>query len=330
MTGTDITSRPSVLLTGPTRGLGRAVLDVLARHRPAPVLLLAGRDRTAVDTAVTAARTAGAHDAAPLDLDLASLGSTRAAARTVVEQVRAGHRPPLTAVLANAGIQVTDRRRRSADGHELTFAVNVLAQHLLLRELLPALAPGAHVVLVGSGTHWGGWRSMGLVAPPRWEDPVDLARADAGADAGRVVAGQRAYATSKLAVVLLAHAWQRHEGHRLRVNVYDPGLMPGTGLARAMAPWRQWVWRNVLPALRVLPGVTTPAASARHLAALALGRTHPDLRGGYASLGRVTRSSPASYDRDREDRLWQVLEDLTGREATPGPGPVHGVGGVGR
>lgn len=311
MTETDITSGHSVLLTGPTRGLGRAVTDVLARQRPAPTLLLAGRDRTSVDATVTAARAAGAADTAALHLDLADLASIRVATATVVDQVHAGLRPPLTAVVANAGLQVTDRRQRGTDGHELTFAVNVLAQHVLLRGLLPALAPGAHVVLLGSGTHWGGWRSMGLVAPPRWEDPTELLRPDVGDDADRAVAGQRAYATSKLAVVLLAHAWQRREGHRLRVNVYDPGLMPGTGLARDMAPWRQWAWHNVIPALRVLPGVTTPSASARHLAAMTLGHTHTDLRGGYVSLGRVSRSSPASHDRQREDRLWQVLEELT-------------------
>lgn len=312
MTETDIT----VLVTGPTRGLGRALVDVLVGDRgvPGSRLLLAGRSGIAE---VAAATGAGA-----VPLDLADLGSVRAAAASVVGLVARGELPPLGAVVANAGLQVTDRRRHSADGHELTFAVNVLAQHQLLRGLAPALAPGAHVVLLGSGTHWGGRRSMGLVAAPRWEDPLDLARADLGADADRPVAGQRAYATSKLAVVLLAHAWQRrHPG--LRVNVYDPGLMPGTGLARDMSPARQWAWRTVLPALRVLPGVTTPEASARHLADLALGRTHPDLRGGYVEIGRVTRSSPASHDRAAEDRLWEVAEQLTvGPDRRPAARPA--------
>jgi NAD(P)-dependent dehydrogenase (short-subunit alcohol dehydrogenase family) len=303
MTVPDI---PSVLLTGPTRGLGRALVDELARRRPAPSLLLAGRDPAAVEAA---ARAAGAQ-ADPLALDLARLASVRGAAAAVVADVAAGRRAPLTAVVANAGIQVTDRRRRSADGHELTFAVNVLAQHALLRGLLPALAPGAHVVLLGSGTHHGD-RSMGLVAPPRWEDPADLARADVGEDAGLPVAGQRAYATSKLAVVLLARAWQRRHGDRLRVNVYDPGLLPGTGLARDMSAVRRLAWRWVLPALRVLPRVTTPRASARHLAALALGEAHPDLRGGYVELGREARPSDATHDVARQDRLWEVAEDVT-------------------
>ena len=307
MTGTDIAA---VLVTGPTRGLGRALVDVLAAHAPRPPLLLAGRAGTARLAAATGARAVA--------LDLEDLGAVAGAARAVAELVRSGSVPPLGAVVANAGLQVTDRRQRSADGHELTFAVNVLAQHQLLRGLLPALAPGAHVVLLGSGTHYGDLRSLGLVAPPRWEDPRDLARADVGEDAGSPAAGQRAYATSKLAVVLLAHAWQRRHP-RLRVNVYDPGLMPGTGLARAMSPARQWAWRHVLPALRVLPGVTTPRASARHLAALALGETHPALRGGYVDLGRETRSSPASHDRAAEDRLWEVAEELCASGAVTRP-----------
>jgi NAD(P)-dependent dehydrogenase (short-subunit alcohol dehydrogenase family) len=312
MTETDV-SRHSVLLTGATRGLGRALVDVLAGHRPPPALLLTGRDPQPLRATVAAAGPA----AAPLVLDLGDLASVRSAAATVAAEVAAGRRPPLTAVVANAGLQTTDRLHRSADGHELTFAVNVLAQHVLLRGLLPALAPRAHVVLLGSGTHHGGWRSMGLVAPPRWEDPADLARPGLGDDAGRPVAGQRAYATSKLAVVLLAHAWQRRHGDRLRINVYDPGLMPGTGLARDMAAGRRWIWHHVLPVLRVLPGVTSPAASARHLAAFALGAAHPGLAGGYVDLGRVTRSSPASYDRAREDRLWTVLEEMALAAAAP-------------
>jgi NAD(P)-dependent dehydrogenase (short-subunit alcohol dehydrogenase family) len=302
MTEADIAH--SVLITGPSRGLGRALVDELTRARPAPSLVLAGRDPHAV------AAVAGPSRATGLTVDLADLASVRRAAAEAVYQVTSGERAPFTALVLNAGIHVSDRFHRSADGHELTFAVNVLAQHLLLRELRPALAPQAHVVLLGSGTHWGGRRSLGLVAPPRWADPVELARPDVGADASRPVAGQHAYATSKLAVVFLAHAWQRRLAPQ-RVNVYDPGLMPRTGLARDLGPWRQWAWRRIMPALRVLPGVTTPAASARHLAALALGTVHADLRGGYVELGRVISSSPASYDRAREERLWEVADSLT-------------------
>ena len=58
----------------------------------------------------------------------------------------------------------------------------------------------------GSGTHYGVWHSYGSVSPPAWQDPELLAHPD-GPDAHPdPKAGARA--TSKLAVLHLAHAWQ--------------------------------------------------------------------------------------------------------------------------
>ena len=76
--------------------------------RTGGVLLLDGRDPAAVSSAV-AGRTQGrSRRRAPLGLDLARWTRCSAAA-TVVEQVATGRRAPLTTVVANAGIQVTDR-----------------------------------------------------------------------------------------------------------------------------------------------------------------------------------------------------------------------------
>ena len=152
---------------------------------------------------------------------------------------------------------------------------------------------------------------MGLVPPPRWEDPADLARPGLGGDADSTTAGGRAYATSKLAVLYLAHAWQRELGETARVNVYDPGLMPGTGLARDRPAVARWVWSGVLPVLRVMPGVTSPRRSASHLVDLTLGATHPSVRDAYIALGEVREPSASSRDRAREDNLWRVCDELT-------------------
>ncbi len=316
MTVPDITG--SIVVTGPTRGLGRALVPLLTAARPGAPLVLLGRPGAALE-AVTeeAARSAARVVAVPCDL--ASLQEVRAAAATVRDAVAAGDLPPVAALVSNAGLQTADRRRTTADGHELTFGVNVLAPHALVEGLRPALADGAHVVLLGSGTHHGD-RSMGLVDPPRWEHPRDLARPD-GPD-GDPRAGSRAYATSKLAVVYQAHEWDRRYGDAspaLRVNVYDPGLMPGTGLARRRSGVERFAWSFLLPALRVLPRVTTPQRSARALADLVLGRTHAGLRGGYVTLGEVDEPSAASFDPQRERELWQVCTELTGVPSVTAP-----------
>jgi NAD(P)-dependent dehydrogenase (short-subunit alcohol dehydrogenase family) len=316
MTATDITG--TTVVTGPTRGLGRALVPVLAAARPSAVLVLLGRPGPALDAAAGAATRAGAR-VRTVPCDLASLAQVRAAAATVRDAVTAGELPPVTALVSNAGVQTADRRQVTADGHELTFGVNVLAPHVLVEGLRPAMADGAHVVLLGSGTHFGD-RSMGLVDPPRWEDPRDLARPD-GPD-GDPRAGSRAYATSKLAVVYQAHEWDRRHGEgapALRVNVYDPGLMPGTGLARRRTAVERFAWAWLLPVLRVLPRVTTPRRSARALADLVLGRTHAGLRGGYVVIGRVEQPSAASFDPVREDELWRACAELTGVPSVAAP-----------
>jgi NAD(P)-dependent dehydrogenase (short-subunit alcohol dehydrogenase family) len=316
MTATDITG--SIVVTGPTRGLGRALVPVLAAARPDATLVLLGRPGAALEAAAEAARQCGAR-VRTVPCDLASLEQVRTAAATVRDAVAAGDLPPVAALVSNAGVQTADRRQVTADGHELTFGVNVLAPHALVEGLRPAMADGAHVVLLGSGTHHGD-RSMGLVDPPRWEDPRDLARPD-GPD-GDPRAGSRAYATSKLAVVYQAHEWDRRHGDAvpaLRVNVYDPGLMPGTGLARRRSGVERFAWAWLLPVLRVLPRVTTPRRSARALADLVLGRTHAGLRGGYVVIGEVDPPSAASFDPARERALWEACTELTGVPSVAAP-----------
>jgi NAD(P)-dependent dehydrogenase (short-subunit alcohol dehydrogenase family) len=316
MTVTDITG--SIVVTGPTRGLGRVLVPVLAAARPEATLVLLGRPGPALEAAAEAAARSGAR-VRTVPCDLASLDQVRAAAATVRDAVATGDLPPVAALVSNAGVQTADRRQVTADGHELTFGVNVLAPHALVEGLRPAMADGTHVVLLGSGTHFGD-RSMGLVDPPRWEDPRDLARPD-GPD-GDPRAGSRAYATSKLAVVYQAHEWDRRHGDAvpaLRVNVYDPGLMPGTGLARRRSGVERFAWAWLLPVLRILPRVTTPRRSARALADLVLGRTHAGLRGGYVVIGEAEAPSAESFDPARERELWRACTELTGVPSVPAP-----------
>ena len=294
----------TIAVTGSTRGLGARATEALVDRRPAAPLLLLGRDVAALTAQVA---TLAVPHVRPVHLDLASLDSVHAAAEEVRSLVHAGAIAPLGALVLNAGLQAGDRTGRTADGLELAFGVNVVAQYVLITRLLDVLADGSHVILVGSGTHDND-RSELLVAHPRWDDPRHLATgSDEDDDTAR--AGQRAYATSKLAVVHLAHELHRRHGDRIRVNVHDPGLMPGTGLARHLTGVRRFAWFQVMPRLR-LPGMSTPERSGSVLADLALGRAFPDLRNGYVDIDRVTEPSPESWDPAREARLWEVCQQL--------------------
>lgn len=319
MTGTDI---GSVVLTGPTRGMGREAALALAGRPPAsrPGLLLLGRGPALAEVA-DRCRGLGATVVA-VPVDLASLDSVREAAGVVREAVTSGTVPSVRAVVANAALQTTDIRTATVDGYETSFAVGHLAHFLLLRELDDLLSPGSRVVLVGSGTHRGGAFQNRLQVPdPRWEDPEVLARpgrVDPAAPDDVVTPARRAYATSKLATLYFAHELQRHLADRADVSVYDPGLMPGTGLVRDAGPGVRLAWNTVMKAMRVLPGVSSARRSGRVLADLAVDARWAGLRdGAYVEVDRVTDPAPHAFDEARERRLWEASDTLVAGHRTP-------------
>ncbi|GAA4238933.1 SDR family NAD(P)-dependent oxidoreductase [Actinomadura meridiana] len=131
------TDQQTILITGATDGLGRALAADLAAE--GATVLVHGRD----DQRGKAALQEIGGAASWYRADLASLAETRALA----EAVRADH-PRLDALVNNAGIGNDGPRRESADGHELTFQVNYLSGYLLTRLLLPTLVASAPARIV--------------------------------------------------------------------------------------------------------------------------------------------------------------------------------------
>lgn len=311
MAATDITT---VLITGPTQGLGRETALGLARRGCRLVLL--GRPSPRFDDVVAEARREGAASVHRVDVDVSSVGSVVAATEEVRRLLTDANVGRLDAIVGNAGIQMSNRTERSVDGHEITFAVNVLANHVLTTGLSSVLASAAHIVIIGSGTHYGSFPTTALVAAPVWAEPDALATPGitlpVGRDGASVKAGQCAYSTSKLAVNYLVNELQRRSAPGVRVNVYDPGLMPGTGLARDLPKFKQWVWDNVLPRLtRVIPGAATVAHSASRLVGFVLGDRLAEARGAYVEIGKLSTPSAESHDEEREKELWKWCDSAT-------------------
>ncbi|PNY81491.1 SDR family NAD(P)-dependent oxidoreductase [Deinococcus koreensis] len=317
----------SVLVTGGNTGLGAAAAHELARRGWA--VLLTARSPAAGEAAAGRIRAAapGAQVWA-LPLDLAELRSVD----TLLAQLWASDVPwpPLHALIANAGVQHVSARERTAQGFEGTFGVNHLGHVQLLRGLLagPLREPG-QIVLVGSGTHDGQARHL-LPFPPPYDlkahelaDPTRFPQ-PAGSE---VEDARRRYAASKLANTQTAFHLARDltaAGRRLRVSAFDPGLMPGSGLAREYAPLQRLLWHRALPLLaRLAPGsASTVERSGRHLAALL---DMPEAQGGgyYVQGGRGAgpRSGHASAlarDEARARALWEdSLALLDGVHASP-------------
>ena len=193
----------TICITGATDGIGLATTERLlaAGHR----VLVHARSEERGRTVGAIDQLAG--DAVLVTGDLASLAEVEDLARQVAEHA------PLDALVNNAGVWVRgDTPRRSVDGFETTFAVNVLAPHLLTARLAEHLT--GRLVWLGSGMAGSG-------------------HPDA-ADPGAATDPHRAYADSKASDVLLAAAWGRRLPSVASVAV-DPGWVK-TKLASSGAP----------------------------------------------------------------------------------------------
>jgi NAD(P)-dependent dehydrogenase (short-subunit alcohol dehydrogenase family) len=303
-------SAGTVLITGPTGGLGRSATRAIAGRPPhdRPDLLLVGRAGQALTDVAGEAREAGAA-VREIGCDLSRLGDVRDAGRQTHALLAAGAIRPLRGLVANAGITVADTRNASADGHELTFAVNYLAHAKLIGDLLASFAAPARIVLVGSNTyHQNVFRRVLRVPPADWRDPLELARPSASDARPTMAASGVAYSNSKLAILYYAHELQRRAAAGISVAVYEPGFMPGTGLSRQHGDGVQRVGR----ALERIPGVSSPAVSGPLLASIVLDDRWAHLRdGAFVVKDRQRDVQPVAADRDRERRLWEATEILT-------------------
>lgn len=312
-----MTTTGTVLITGPTRGLGRAATRAMADRPPGerPDLLLVGRGGAALTEAAEEARALGAkvHEIA---CDLSRLSDVRAAATAARDLLDAGAVRPLRALIANAGQMSADTRVASADGYEMTFAVNYLAHAQLVGDLLGSLTAPARIVLLGSNVYAANLgRRLLRVPAAQWRDPVELARPATGEKNPGLTTTGVAYANAKLAILYYAHELQRHAGPGIGVTVFEPGWMPGTALGRGAPPALQAIGRG----LGRLPGVSTPKRSGPALASLALDARWAGLRDGeFVLIDQVTGVRPVAHDRDRERRLWAATAELLEKAATPG------------
>jgi NAD(P)-dependent dehydrogenase (short-subunit alcohol dehydrogenase family) len=204
-----------------------------------------------------------------------------------------------------------DAPKPRPDGFESTFAVNVLANYLFVRLLQDRFAAPARIVITASDTHFGDFKhNMGMVPGPAWKSPDVLARTGAFPKPDTAVAGRTAYSTSKLAAIYLVHEYARRLPAGIDAVAYNPGFVPGTGLARNADPLSRFAMRRVLPVMTLTPFATSRSAAGRYLADVVLGTTKAPT-GSYVDRGRADRSSEESYDPRREGELWDAAERFT-------------------
>jgi retinol dehydrogenase-12 len=265
------------VITGASSGIGRAAAIELAKQ--GAIVVPVGRDarRTA-----SVARKVGAE---PVQADFSSLDEVRRTAQLLL-----GRHERIDVLVNNAGL-VAGRRRLTADGLELTMAVNHFAPFLLTNLLLERLRESqpARVVTTASEAHRGGLLDMAdLNGERRWS-------------------AWSAYGTSKLANILFTRALARRleAPEVVAANCLHPGVIR-TGLARGAPVPIRVGWRIA----SVFFG--SPRKGAATLVYLASAPEAAHVSGGYFSDSRPANPSVQAQDDDLGEELWRASERLVG------------------
>ena len=188
----------TALVTGASRGIGRAIASALA-NTGAHVLVHYGRSAQDAESLVAAIRSKGGR-AEAISADLA----TPEGAASLAKEARSIVGERLDVLVLNAGIsKAATIKDHTVEDFDNLFATNVRSPFFLVQQLLPILGEGSDIIVISSlGAH-------AVVGKPGLDNPSILA-----------------YASTKGALETLVKNWAAILGPRgIRVNAVAPGVI---------------------------------------------------------------------------------------------------------
>jgi retinol dehydrogenase 14 len=278
---TEGSGQQVAVVTGASSGIG--LHTALGLARAGMRVVMAGRDRMRTEAAHRFVTERSGSDR--VDVALADF-SRLAEVRRLADEILAAH-DRLDVLVNNAGL-FSPHYRLSADGFELTFAVNHLAPFLLtelLLDRLKASAP-ARIINVASEAHRGHRLNFSdLARPQHW---------------GTL----KAYGQSKLCNILFTRELaMRLDGSGVVATCLHPGVV-ATAIGQR-GGLTELVWRLMKPFMK------SPEKGAETSLFLATVSDPQPFHGGYVIGKALAQADPAARDSNVARRLWDESVRLT-------------------
>jgi retinol dehydrogenase 14 len=286
----------SAVVTGATEGIGFHTARLLASR--GATVLITGRDPQRGSHAVAAIQQAARHDRVEfVSVDHSTVEANEKLATTIM-----GRFDHLDVLVNNVG-GIFAKRLVTADGFEMSLALNFLAPFVLTETLLPHLSADlgvAHCVNVVSS-------SFKMIKG----DPFDDLQAEKG------YVGIFVHGRAKLFTLL----WSMGLSHRvpaskLAVTAVNPG-MAWTSMTQSLSPEVVPAWRHIFPLVRFFQRRADPVRAARHCERLVL--AEPSAIEGRYFDGPKPKSLPRKFaDPSLSDRVQVIGTELRAAASAAG------------
>lgn len=272
----------TVLVTGATAGIGRETALGVAKLGAHVVIV--GRNAEKTKRVVEELKSASGNQQIEFLLaDLSLLSEVRKLAAAFIERFGTLH------VLINNVGAINLKREVTAEGYELTFAMNHLGLFLLSELLTPALQKGApaRIINLSSDAH----RAAGI--------NYDDLQSERGYSSFRV------YSNSKLMNLLFTRELSRRlADQKITVNAVHPGMVASDFMTKP------GIMGKIANAFVQLFGIS-PEAGARTSVYLASSPEVEGVTGKYFVKSKARTPSKEAQSDESARRLWELSEKLT-------------------
>lgn len=267
-----------VLITGATGAIGKATAFEVAKTGAAMVILARNKSKLESVKNEISSRT-GNENIDILLADFSDISSVKNAAGEFKQKY------DRLDALINVGAIYKNRREISADNLEVMFAVNHLAPFILTTRLLDLLIASKPA------------RIITITAPSTTKLHFDDLQGE------KEFSALSAFGSSKMMNLMFTYALARRlEGLGVSSSAFHPGLVK-SGLTREMP--------SLLRSLSQMMSAK-PDRAAKMISRFAVDGNTSDLNGKFFKFtGNEIQSSPYSHDKELQEKLWTISEQLT-------------------